>query len=121
MKKCFFVLFFLLFHLPCVSALFPDLDDPASVQAGDPLLICQNARQRALQQRGERIMAIRESIVKNTLRSYGGDYFKDGQNVAIMMNGKIYRDFTMEIIRGQYLLIRTPDGVFYFETVTNNP
>jgi hydrogenase maturation factor len=63
-------------------------------------------------------MAIRESLVKNTLRSYGGDYVRDGENVAVVMNGRIYKDVTIEVIRGQYLLIHTRDGVFFFEVVT---
>jgi hypothetical protein len=79
--------------------------------------ICQIGQQRALQQRGVKVTRDKDDLVRHTVQAYGGDYERKGENAAITLNGKTYQDFTIEIVDGKYLLIKTPDGTFYLGIV----
>ena len=79
--------------------------------------ICQTGPQRALEQRGVKVTRDKDDLVRRTLRAYGGDYVRKGETAAITLNGKTYQDFTIEIVDGKYLLIKTPDGTFYLGVV----
>lgn len=79
--------------------------------------ICQTGPQRALEQRGVKVTRDKDDLVHRTLRAYGGDYVRKGETAAITLNGKTYQDFTIEIVEGKYLLIKTPDGTFYLGVV----
>ena len=117
MKKIGILLLFSLFFSPLVSALSEQIGSSTFSDLNSRLIISQNARQRALEKRGEKIVSIKDALVRNTLRAYGGGYFRDGKLMSIILNGRIYRDFTLKIIRGQFLEINTPDGVIYLEVV----
>jgi len=75
--------------------------------------ICQAGQQRALEKRGVKVTRDKDDLVRRTLRDYGGDYVREGETAAVTLNGKTYQDFTIEIVDGRYLLIKTPDGTFY--------
>ena len=79
--------------------------------------LCQTTRQKALKQRGVKVTRDKDDLVRRTLRAYGGDYVRKGETAAITLNGKTYQDFTIEIVDGKYLLIKTPDGTFYLGVV----
>ena len=117
MKKFGILLVFFLFLFPWASVLPEQNDGSTSSELNGRLFISQNARQRALEKRGEKIVSIKDALVRSTLRAYGGDYFRDGAVMSIILNGRIYRDFTLKIIRGQFLEINTPDGVIYLEVI----
>ena len=117
MKKIGIPLLFSLVFFPLVSALSEQVGTSILSDLNNRLIISQNARQRALEKRGEKIIGIRDALIKNTLQAYGGDYFRDGKLMSIILNGRIYRDFTLKIVRGQFLEISTPNGVIYLEVV----
>jgi len=79
--------------------------------------ICQTGQQRALEQRGVKVTRDKDDLVRRTIRAYGGDYVRKGETAAITLNGKTYQDFTIEIVEGKYLLIKTPDDTFYLGVV----
>jgi len=118
MKKIGILLLFSFFFSPLVPALPEQIDSSTFSDLNSRLIISQNTRQQALEKRGEKIVSIKDALVRNTLRAYGGDYFKDGNRMSILFDGKIYNDFTLKIVRGKYLTINTPDGVIYLEVVT---
>ena len=79
--------------------------------------ICQTGPQRALEQRGIKVTRDKDDLVRRTVRAYGGDYVRKGETATFTLNGKTYQDFTIEIVEGKYLLIKTPDGTFYLGVV----
>ncbi|NQT69574.1 MAG: hypothetical protein HQ552_08335 [Desulfobacteraceae bacterium] len=79
--------------------------------------LCQATREKALKQRGVKVTRDKDDLVRRTVRAYGGDYVRKGETAAITLNGKTYQDFTIEIVEGKYLLIKTPDGTFYLGVV----
>jgi hypothetical protein len=78
-----------------------------------------NARGEMLRQRGEKIIRINDEVIARTLRAYGGDYKRDGKKKLILLNGRIYKDFKIDLIRGRYLIITTSDGRYLLEVVNN--
>jgi hypothetical protein len=115
MKKIAALLLFLFFFPLNIALSEPNFSRTSDLN--NRLIISQNARQRALEKRGEKIVTIKDSLVRNTIRAYGGDYFSDGKMISIRFDGKIYKNFTFRIVRGKYLIIHTPDGVIYLEVV----
>ena len=79
--------------------------------------ICQTGPQRALEQRGVKVTRDKDDLVRRTVRAYGGDYVRKGETATFTLNGKTYQDFTIEIVEGKYLLIKTHDGTFYLGVV----
>lgn len=79
------------------------------------LTICQSGRDRALQERAEKVTQDKDELVRRTLRAYGGDYFRVGQMTSITLNGKTYKDCDIKIVRGEYLIIKTFDDIFFLE------
>ncbi len=90
-----------------------DFDHSNGLENNTNFQICQAGQQRALQQRGVKVTRDKDDLVRHTVQAYGGDYERKGENAAITLNGKTYQDFTIEIVDGKYLLIKTPDGTFY--------
>ena len=81
--------------------------------------ICQATREKALKQRGVKVTRDKDDLVRRTVRAYGGDYVRNGETAAITLNGKTYQDFTIEIVEGKYLRIKTSDDTLYLEVVDN--
>ncbi len=79
--------------------------------------LCQTTRQKALKQRGVKVTRDKDDLVRRTVRAYGGDYVRNGETAAITLNGKTYQDFTIEIVEGKYLRIKTSDDTLYLEVV----
>ena len=94
-----------------------DFDHSDGSENNTSFQICQTGRQKALEQRGVKVTRDKDDLVRRTLRAYGGDYVRKGETAAITLNGKTYQDFTIEIVDGKYLLIKTPDGTFYLGVV----
>ncbi len=82
------------------------------------LTICQSGRDRALKERAEKVTQDKDELVRRTLRAYGGNYFRVGQMTSISLNGKTYKDCDIKIVRGEYLIIKTVDDIFFLE-ITN--
>jgi len=81
--------------------------------------ICQSSGQiKALQERGETVTQVKDDLIRRTVRAYGGDYVRNDQITTIMLNGKTYKDFTVEVIEGKYLRIKTPGDTLYLDVVT---
>ncbi len=102
--------------LPIAAQSF-DFDYSNGSENNTSFQICQTGQQRALEQRGVKVTRDKDDLVHRTLRAYGGDYVRKGETAAITLNGKTYQDFTIEIVDGKYLLIKTPDGTFYLGVV----
>jgi len=79
--------------------------------------ICQTGRQKALKQRGIKVTRDKDDLVRRTIRAHGGNYVRNGDMVTLMLNGKIYSDFSMQIVEGKYLIIITPGDSFTLEVV----
>ncbi|MEE8430592.1 MAG: hypothetical protein V3S16_05030 [Candidatus Desulfatibia sp.] len=79
--------------------------------------LSQTGQQRALEQRGVKVTRDKDDLVRRTVRAYGGDYVRNGETAAITLNGKTYQDFTIEIVEGKYLRIKTSDDTLYLEVV----
>ncbi len=94
-----------------------DMENYDSHEFNTSFQICQTGQQRALQQRGVKVTRDKDDLVRRTVRAYGGDYVRKGETAAVTLNGKTYQDFTIEIVEGKYLLIKTPDGTFYLGVV----
>jgi hypothetical protein len=110
MIVCFFLM------LPVAAQSF-DMENYGSHEFNTNFQICQTGQQRALEQRGIKVTRDKDDLVRRTLRAYGGDYVRKGETAAVTLNGKTYQDFTIEIVDGKYLLIKTPDGTFYLGIV----
>ena len=79
--------------------------------------LCQSGADRALKQRGEKIVKEKDALIRRTLQAYGGDYRRDGTAMSITINGRTYKDFELQIVQGEYLFIRVPDGILQLEIV----
>ena len=106
----------LLLVLPAAAQSF-DFDHSNGPENNITFELCQTTTQKALKQRGVKVTRDKDDLVRRTLRVYGGDYVRQGETAAITLNGKTYQDFTIEIVEGKYLLIKTPDGTFYLGVV----
>ena len=89
-------------------------DTPAGQKSFE---ICQMGRQEALKQRGIKVTRDKDDLVRRTVRAHGGDYVRNGDVVVLTLNGKTYRDFSVEIVEGKYLIIITPGDSFTLEVV----
>ena len=78
-------------------------------------------QEKALKERGEKITHIKDDLIRRTLRSYGGDYIRSDMMTAIILNGKTYKDFTVEVVQDRYLRIQTPDDTYYMELESELP
>lgn len=79
--------------------------------------ICQMGRQKALKQRGIKVTRDKDDLVRRTVRAHGGDYVRHGDMVTLTLNGTTFRDFTMEVVDGKYLIIITPGDSFTLEVI----
>ena len=102
--------------LPTAAQSF-DMENYDSHELNINFQICQATREKALKQRGVKVTRDKDDLVRRTLRTYGGDYVREGETAAITLSGKTYQNFTIEIVEGRYLLIKTPDGTFYLGIV----
>jgi hypothetical protein len=102
--------------MPAAAQSF-DFDNSKGSENNTNFQICQAGQQRALQQRGVKVTRDKDDLVRHTVQAYGGDYMREGETAAVTLNGKTYQDFTIEIVDGKYLLIKTPDGTFYLGIV----
>jgi len=79
--------------------------------------ICQTGRQKALKQRGIKVTRDKDDLVRRTVRAHGGNYVRNGDMVTLTLNGMTFRDFSMEVVDGKYLIIITPGDSFTLEVV----
>jgi hypothetical protein len=97
--------------MPVVVRAF-DIEHYEKYKLKNNFVICQDSRQKALEQRGEKVTLDKDDLIRHTVRAHGGDYVRNGESAAITLNGKTYQDFTVEVVEGEYLRIKTPDGTF---------
>ncbi len=102
--------------LPAAAQSF-DMENYDSHELNTSFQICQTGQQRAMEQRGVKVTRGKDDLVRRTLRAYGGDYVRKGETAAITLNGKTYHNFTIEIVEGKYLRIKTSDDTLYLEVV----
>lgn len=117
MKHTEVILFCSFLILMPIIAQADNIDIYARPGSKTPLTICQSGRDRALQERAEKVTEVKDDLVRRTLRAYGGDYFRVGQMTNVTMNGKTYKDCDIQIVRGEYLIIKTFDDIFFLEVV----
>jgi len=79
--------------------------------------ICQTTRQKALKQRGIKVTRDKDDLIRRTVRAHGGNYVRNGDMIFLMLHGKTYSDFSMEIVEEKYLIIITPGDSFTLELV----
>ena len=94
-----------------------NMDVYARSEPKTSLTICQSGRDRALKERAEKVTKDKDELVLRTLKAYGGDYFRVGQMTSVSLNGKTYKDCDIKIVRGEYLIIKTADDIFFLEVV----
>lgn len=102
--------------LPAAAQSF-DFDHSNRSENNIKFELSQTGQQRALKQRGVKVTRDKDDLVSRTVRAYGGDYVRSGETAAITLNGKTYQDFTIEIVEGKYLRIKTSDDTLYLEVV----
>ena len=117
MKHAEVILFCSFLILVPIIAQADNIDIYARSRSKASLTICQSGRDRALHERAEKVTKDKDDLILRTLRAYGGDYFRVGQMTSISLNGKTYKDCDIKIVRGEYLIIKTFDDIFFLEIV----
>lgn len=77
----------------------------------------QVAQQEALEQRGEKVINANDALIQRTVRAYGGNYTRKGESKVLIINEKVYKDFSIQVVNSQYIIIRTNDGTFTMDVV----
>ena len=77
----------------------------------------QIAQQEALEQRGEKVINANDVLIQRTVRAYGGNYTRKGESKVLIINKKVYKDFSIQVVNSQYIIIRTDDGTFTMDVV----
>lgn len=116
MKPLVNIIVCFLLVLPAAAQSF-DMENYDSYELKNNFQICQATREKALKQRGVKVTRDKDDLVRRTVRVYGGDYVRNGVTAALTLNGKTYQDFTIEIVEGKYLRIKTSDDTLYLEVV----
>lgn len=104
----------LILLLPAVVAAL-DIEYYDTPNGNKTFEICQTGRQKAMQQRGIKVTRDKDDLIRRTVRAHGGDYVRSGNLVVLTLYNKTYRDFSMEIVEGKYLIIITPGDSFTLE------
>ncbi|MFH1258258.1 MAG: hypothetical protein ABII74_00330, partial [Elusimicrobiota bacterium] len=58
------------------------------------------SQERALEQRADQIIEINDALIQKTIQANGGNYFHQGKSKILIFNHKIYKDFTIRVIKG---------------------
>lgn len=109
---CVFILILLQFHAAA--------DDLSSIQQLLPPSfpgILSVSQQRALDQRADQVIEINDALIQRTIQANGGNYFHQGKSKILIFNHKIYKDFTIRVIKGNRLIIETEDGTFQMDVL----
>ena len=77
----------------------------------------QVAQQEALEKRGEKVINANDALIQRTVRAYGGKYTRKGESKVLIINEKVYKDFSIQVVNSQYIIIRTDDGTFTMDVV----
>ena len=77
----------------------------------------QIAQQEALEQRGEKVIHANDALIQRTVRAYGGNYDRKGESKVLIINEKVYKDFSIQVVNSQYIIIKTDDGTFTMDVV----
>ena len=110
--SCVLILFLL--HLRAVA------DDLSSIQKHLPPSfpeILAISQERALEQRADQVIEINDALIQKTIQANGGNYFHQGKSKILIFNHKIYKDFTIRVIKGNRLIIETEDGTFQMDVL----
>jgi len=75
------------------------------------------SQQRALEQRADQVIDINDALIQRTIQANGGNYFHQGKTKILIFNHKIYKDFTIRVIKGNRLIIKTEDGTFQMDVL----
>jgi len=75
------------------------------------------AQKKALEKRAEQVLDANDVLIQRTIQAYGGNYFRQEKNKVLIFNQKIYKDFSIRVINGQRLIVKTADGTFVMNVV----
>jgi hypothetical protein len=111
------------FLLRCVSVLFllqlqAAADDVSAIQQRLPAFfsgILPVSQQRALEQRADQVIDLNDALIQRTIQANGGNYFHQGKTKILIFNHKIYKNFTIRVIKSNRLIIETEDGPFQMD------
>jgi len=117
MKRLSKILTYLLILLLPATAQAIDIEYYDTSDHKKTFEICQTTRQKALKQRGIKVTRDKDDLVRRTVQAHGGDYVRNGDMVTLTLNGMTFRNFTMEVVDGKYLIIITPGDSFTLEVV----
>ena len=73
------------------------------------------AQEEALNQRKKFVMDANDELIQKTLKAHGGNYFRQGRSKVIIFKEKVYKDFSVRVVNGEYIIIETKDGTFKLE------
>lgn len=75
------------------------------------------SQQSALEQRADQIIETNDALIQRTIQANGGNYFHQGTSKILILNHKIYKDFTIRVVNGNRLIIETEDGAFQMDVL----
>jgi len=75
------------------------------------------SQESAMERRADQVIAINDELIQRTIQANGGNYFHQGKSKILIFNHKIYKDFTIRVIRGHRLIIETEDGAFQMDVL----
>ena len=108
----------ILLLLACLLSLMGTAYTVQAVSAGTFIQFSrQIAQQEALEQRGEKVINANDALIQRTVRAYGGNYARKGESKVLIINEKVYKDFSIQVVNSQYIIIRTDDGTFTMDVV----
>ncbi len=110
-----FVVLILCFLPPNVFSMKCLSDRPATGSARPYWLTA--SRQQEMEKRGETVLNANDELIQRTLQANGGNYFRQGSSKMLIFREKVYDDFSIDVLNGEYIIIKTIDGTFRLKTV----
>jgi hypothetical protein len=115
MKIVLLILSFAVFF-PVSAVAHDDTEIYRIYAAGNPLVF-SSPQDRAKKERGKKVTEVKEELVRRTVEAHGGSYRRVGQDVFLELTGKIYTDFTLHVVDGEYLVIESTEKTFKLKIV----
>lgn len=78
----------------------------------------QLAQQEALEQRGQKILDANDLLIQRTVQAYGGNYFHKDKAKILIFREKVYKDFSIRVVNGEYVILETRDGTYRLKVVS---
>lgn len=77
----------------------------------------QLAQQEALERRGQKILDANDALIQRTVRAYGGNYFHQDKSKVLIFREKVYKDFSIRVVNGEYVILETRDGTYRLKAI----